>query len=127
MDSLCITLTSPGIVEQLEFNILFHGSEYHSFDERLLRDAWSHLDTITTYSTSSQLQRVNINIKYYYYYGEDDFHYYGDDDDDIDHDEEFNGNIIEKTVLDGLPLLRSEGILFVSSVFKNIYRGREFY
>ena len=109
MDSLCITLTSPGIVEQLEFNILFHGSEYYS-DERLLRDVWSHLDTITTYSTSSQLRRVNINIEYYYYYG--------DGDDDIDHDEEFNGNRIEKAVLDGLPLLRSEGILFVSSVFK---------
>ena len=76
--------------------------ETHS--ERL-SDAWSHLDSITTSSTGSQLQRVDINIKYYVGYSDDGF---------VAQDFQIDKDKIEKAVFDGLPLLRSEGILFVN-------------
>jgi len=110
IDSLCISLTSPATLERLEFNIIFHDYWHPSFYEKL-RDAWSHLGSITTYSTSSQLQRVDINIKNYRYGSWDDVF-----------DEHIKGKI-EKAVLDGLPLLRSEGILFVNVNSVNLFNG----
>ena len=110
LDSLSISLTgtSPGILEHLEFNIFFRDGGYQVYREahyERLRDAWSHLDSITTYSSSSQLQRVDINIEYCVGYSDDGF---------VARDFQFDKDKIEKAVLDGLPLLRSEGILFVN-------------
>ena len=102
MGSLCISLTSPATLEHLEFNISFR-SFSNDFDRNIfyetLRDAWSHLDSITTHPTGSRLQRVDINI----------FRY------DVD-GEEPDGDEVLKAVFDGLPSLRTKGILFVKAL-----------
>ena len=103
MGSLSISLSSP---EHLEFNIRFHSYKifnYFAFYENL-RNTWRHLDGITTRSTSSRLQRVDININYAF-------------QDDLV--EKPDKNEISKAVLDGLPLLRTKGILFVKAVLGN--------
>jgi hypothetical protein len=105
MRSLSSSLTSP---ERLEFNIRFHGYskfDYYTFYENL-RISLSHLDSISTHPTGSKLQRVDININYL-------FHYAHDEEDDVI---EPDKNEISKAVLDGLPLLRRKGILFVEAV-----------
>jgi len=106
MRSLSISLTSP---EHLEFNIEFHG--YNQFNPNTfyenLRSAWSHLDSITTHPNISQLQRVDINIDYAAYCKHDDGA-------EPDKDE------FLKAVFDGLPLLRTKGILFVEAVLGKI-------
>ena len=107
MGSLCISLTSPATLEHMEFNIRFCGA-IDDFDINLNRfyetlrgaDAWSHLDSIATHPAGSRLQRVDINIKYGFIY---------------DEDEEEPDNKVLKAVLDGLPLLRMKGILFVKA------------
>ena len=63
-------------------------------------DLWRHLDTIATHPTYSKLQRVDINIRYAY----------DVDEPDVDSDK------VKEAVLDGLPLLRMKGILFVKAV-----------
>jgi len=65
-------------------------------------DVWSHLDSIITHPTGSRLQRVDIDIRYSF---RDDDNVTEPDDDDI-----------VEAVLDGLPLLREKGILFVEAV-----------
>ena len=106
MDSLCISLTSPATLEHLELNIRFYDAADHVrnpfYDN--LRDVWSHLDSITTYSTSSQLQRVDINIGYdgFEEIFEEEVLYHTDD--------------LVKSALDSLPLLRAKGVLFVKAV-----------
>ena len=107
MGSLCISLTSPATLEHLEFNIRIRGRifdlDFALFYENL-RDAhvWSRLNSITTHPTGSRLQRVDINIDYSFRYD--------DDEEEPDKDE------IEKAVLDGLPSLRTNCILFVKAV-----------
>ena len=99
--SLSISLASP---ERLEFNIEFHGyNEFNSdtFYENL-RNAWSHLDTITTHPTGSRLQQVDINIIYGNYCKHDGA--------------EFDKDEAMKAVFDGLPLLHAKGILFVEAI-----------
>jgi hypothetical protein len=102
MGSLSISLTSP---EHLMFDIRFNG--FGNFDSNTfydnLRISWSRLDSITTHSTSSRLQRVDININYVFRYEYD--HGIGPDKDEI-----------SKAVLDGLPLLSTKGILFVEAI-----------
>ena len=102
MGSLCISLTSPATLEHLKLNIRFRGHinnfTSNTFYENLRdADAWRHLDSIATHSTGSQLQRVDINIDYAFrcvIFDEDE---------------------VEKAVFDGLPLLRTKGILFVEA------------
>jgi hypothetical protein len=98
--SLCISLTYSTTLEHLDFNIRFCGVpflfDFNMFYENLRNpNLWSHLDSLTTHPTSSRsrLQRVNINIKCDY----------------TDEDEVLNA------VFDGLPLLRTKGILFVKA------------
>jgi hypothetical protein len=109
LGSLSISLTSP---EQLKFNIgfdtLLSPFEHDTFYVNL-RNAWSHLDSITTHPTSSQLQRVDINISYRH-------HRRGWLDNVVEPDK----NEISKAVLGGLPLLSRKGILFVKVVLKKI-------
>jgi hypothetical protein len=106
MGSLCISLTSPAILEHLKFNIIFRGYEWELVNSKLcdnLRDAevWSYLDSITTLPTGSQLKRVDINIDYCL--REDDKYVKPD------------RNEVLEAVLDNLPLLRTKGILFVEA------------
>ena len=119
MRSLCSSLTSPATLEHLEFNIWFCANsnefefEYDDSDSDSddyevstfyddLRDAdvWRQLDSITTHPTGSRLQRVDISINYYF----------------DDQGEESDKQKVSKAVLDGLPLLRAKGILFVKAV-----------
>ena len=106
MDSLSISLTTPSTLEHLKLNIRFHNNCLNPFYENL-RDAWSHLDSFTTHSAGSRLQRVDINIEYSFRIWES----YGDDG-ELD---EFDEDELLKAVHDGLPLLRSKGILFVEA------------
>ena len=103
MESLCISLTSPATLEHLKFNFQYrnnyYGWHYTLYGDLCNAGVWRHLDSITTHPTGSRLQRVDIKIDYY------------------DHGiREFDQDLIEKTVLDGLPLLRTKGILFVEAV-----------
>ena len=102
--SICISLTSPAALEHLELNIQFRG-EIDNFDEfyKNLRDAdaWSQLDSITTHSATSQLQRVDINIHNSFRRG------------GVDADKP-NDDRVLKAILDSLPLLRAKGILHPS-------------
>ena len=107
MASLCISITSPATLEHLEFNIRFRGGifdfNFFSFYNTLrVADAWRRLDAITTHPAGSRLQRVDINIDYAFRY----------DDDGVEPDKDE----VLKAVLDGLPLLRTKGILFVKAV-----------
>jgi hypothetical protein len=110
--SLCISLTSPATLKHLEFNIRFRGGYDldNDFDSDIfyenLRDAdvWSHLDSIITHPSGSQLQQVDINIYCSYPYD-----YVG---------EEPDKDRVLKAVLDGLPLLRMKCILFVKVTFE---------
>jgi hypothetical protein len=113
MGSLCISLTSPATLEHLEFNIRVCGSG-DGFDLKLYYDLchadfWSHLDSIASHPIGSRLQRVDINIDYSYCYY--DSRYKPDKDK------------TEKAVLDGLPLLRTKGILFVEAALRK-WSGR---
>ena len=108
MGSLRTSLTSPATLEHLEFNIQFRGSIYDLKNSRttfykMLRfaDVWRHLDSITTNPTGSQLQRVDIKINYCFRCKD----YRNEPDEDK----------VEKAVLEGLPLLRKKGILFVEA------------
>ena len=99
MGSLSISLTSP---EHMEFSIRFNGynsTNYYPFYEHL-RNAWRHLDSIATHSTSSRLQRVDINVKYVFH---------------RDTTRKPDENKISEAVHDGLPLLRTKGVLFVKA------------
>ena len=107
MSSLRISLASPATLEHLEFNIWFGGGsdefyfeywyDYAFYDALRDADVWTQLDSIATHPTGSRLQRVDIGINYYF----------------DDHGEELDKDKISKAVLDGLPLLRKKGILFV--------------
>jgi hypothetical protein len=107
MDSLCISLTSrsPATLEHLKLNIRFRGYANH-FDSNIFyknlrcADVWRLLDSIATHPTGSRLQRVDI-INYFFRY-----------DDDRGEPEE---DEVLRAVLDGLPLLRTKGILFVEA------------
>ena len=109
MGSLCISLTCPATLEYLQFNIWFSDAdntfiihrEYEFYEDLRYAEAWSHLDSITTHPTGAQLQRVDINIHYSFRY--DNFV-----QEPCEHE-------VEKAVLDGLPLLRAKGILFVEA------------
>jgi hypothetical protein len=106
MRSLRISLTSPATLEHLKFKIWFRGYNNNFNHDRFyedLRDAdvWSHLDSIITHPIGSRLRRVDIDINYTFRY----------DDDVVEPD---NDEILE-AVLDGLPLLREKGILFVEA------------
>ena len=106
MGSLSISVTSPATLEHLVFNVSFSGHD-NRFDHyefyRNLRDAdvWTYLDSISTHPTGSRLQRVDVNIRYAFRW----------DDDVCEPDEDE----VLKAVLDGLPLLRAKGILFVKA------------
>jgi hypothetical protein len=103
IDSLCISLTSPATLEHLKLNIQFRGNDNNfyvdSFYEYLRDDVCSPLDSITTHPSGSQLQRVDISFNYSFRH----------DDDTMEPDED---EVVE-AILDGLPLLRTKGILFV--------------
>ena len=108
MASLCISLASSATLEHLELNIRFHDHIIdieNPFYENF-RDAWSRLDSITSHSTGSRLQRVDININYSFRL-------------DALNDEgefvEFDEDGLLESVLDGLPLLRKKGVLFVKA------------
>jgi hypothetical protein len=109
MGSLYISLTSStsATLEHLDFNLRFRGN-FRNFNSYIfygnLRDVdvWSHLDSIATHPSGSRLQRVNITINFSFRYDS-----YGKEP---DQDE------VLKAVLDGLPLLRMKGILFVKAV-----------
>ena len=102
--SLSISLTSPATLQHLKSKIRIQDSNYHFFC-RTLRDTgvWSYLNSITSHSTGSRLQRVEINIEYSLLFNDCIVN-------NPDKDE------IEKSVVDGLPLLHTEGILFVQVV-----------
>jgi hypothetical protein len=100
LDSLFISLTSPATLEHLEFNIRFYAAVDDVHNSANFRNAWTRLDSITTYPTSSQLKRVDINITY----DREDEDLLRDDSEDL-----------VKSVLDDLPLLRMKGILFVKA------------
>jgi hypothetical protein len=111
MASLCISLTSPATLEHLEFNIRFLGCDpddgFNTFYENLCNtNVWRHLDSIATHPNGSRLQRVQVvvNIKY-----SGRFDSYGDNV------LESNMDKVLKAVLDGLPSLRTKGILFVEA------------
>ena len=113
MGSLCVSLTSPATFEHLEFNI--HIDDHViSFDKEQYyenirhADAWSHLDSITSQPTGSRLQRVDISIDHI-------FHYLDYDDYMLGRSRQPDGDETKKAVLDGLPLLRTKGILFVKA------------
>jgi hypothetical protein len=100
MRSLCISLTSPATLEHLRLKLSIQYDSFiqsDTFYEDLRgADVWRHLDSITTHP-SSRLQRVDVNINANGFY------------DNFDEDK------IAKAVLDGLPLLCTEGILFVEA------------
>ena len=105
MRSLSISLTSPATLEHLKFDITFEGNDddfdlYAFYHDLRDTDIWSHLDSIITHPTGSRLQRVDINI--------DTFRWHGNV-------MEAGNNEILQAVLDGLPLLREKGILFVEA------------
>ena len=109
MVSLCINLTSPATLEHLKFNISFGAPDYdftyeeEEFYEDLRdADAWRHVDSIISHPAGSRLQRVDVNINCSIRYS---------DDNPLEHDE----NEVLNAVLDGLPLLRTKGILFVEA------------
>ena len=113
MRSLCASLTSPATLEHLKLNIRFEDNDNffdHDSFYRDLRDddVWGHLDSIVTHPTGSRLQRVDIDIIYRFRY----------DDNVVEPD---NDEIL-KAVLDGLPLLRDKGILFVEADQKTWHR-----
>ena len=104
--SLFISLTSP---EHLKFNLWFCSYRkispyfpYTFYDD--LRNVWSPLDSITVHSIGSRLQRVDISIGY----GTFKFCGVGERPDK---------NEMSKAILDGLPLLRMKGILYVGSMY----------
>ena len=106
MGSLCISLTSPATLEYLNLNIWFYGERnwFINREEEFysdLRDAyaWTRLDSIISHPTGSRLQQVVININYVSCSNGDERE---PDPDDV-----------SDAVLDGLPLLRKKGILFV--------------
>jgi hypothetical protein len=106
MRSLRISLTSPATLEHLKFKIWFRGYNNNFNHDRFyqyLRNAhvWSHLDSIITHPIGSRLQRVDIDIDYAFRTSDIVM--------EPDNDE------ILKAVLDGLPLLRERGILFVEA------------
>ena len=118
MGSLCISLTSPATLEHLQFNIWFSDVDdddefdyreyvYEFYDNLRDAKAWSHLDSITTHPTGSQLQRVDINI--HHCFRNDNYLPVVEPDEDE----------VKKAVLDGLPLLRAKGILFVVTFVEN--------
>jgi len=103
MGSLCISLTSPATLEELEISILFR-SELNPFgflDTNMfcknLRDAeaWSRLDSITTHPSGLRLRRVNIRLDY-----------------SLPFDDRIKKKVL-KAIYAALPLLRKKGILFV--------------
>ena len=101
------------LFQHLKLNIRFEGNDNffdHDSFYRDLRDddVWGHLDSIVTHPTGSWLQRVDINIIYHFRY----------DDNVVEPD---NDEIL-KAVLDGLPLLRDKGILFVEADQKTWHR-----
>jgi nicotinic acid mononucleotide adenylyltransferase len=102
MRSLSISLTSPATLEHLEFNIETFYEDLCGADAWRHLDSWSDLDSITTHPTGSRLQRVDIKISY-------SFRYYYNMQLHKDKPE------VVKAVLDGLPLLRAKGILFVEA------------
>ena len=109
MDSLCMSLTSPATLEHLELNIRYHDSVIDA-DNTFYNDIsgyWSHLDSIANPPTGSRLRRVDINIKYSFHCELYDDYFYGEL-------EGFEDKLL-KSVLDGLPLLRTKGILFVNA------------
>jgi hypothetical protein len=105
MRSLRVSLTSPATLEHIKFNICFRGynnqfDRYGFYEDLCDADVWRQLDSIITHPTGSRLQRVDIDIDYSFRY-----------DDDV---RPSNDKILE-AVLDGLPLLREKGILFVEA------------
>ena len=99
MGPLCISLTTPATLEHLKFKFRFGDYDYLSSESLRDLDAWSHLDSITSHPAGSRLQRVDININAAFCYD-----VYGNKPDK---------DRMEKAVFDGLPLLRTKGILFV--------------
>jgi hypothetical protein len=99
MDSLSISLISPATLEHLELNIRLHDNTANPFYENL-RDVWSSLESFTTHSAGSRLQRVDINIDYSFR---------------LEGGGLFDEDELLKAVLDGLPFLRSKCILFVKA------------
>ena len=104
--SLCMSLAHPATLEHLRFKIRFRGKNLRSdrsfYEDLRSADVWSRLDSITSHSTGSRLQRVDIDFEY--------FSPFSEYEDKPDNDE------VEKSVLHGLPLLRTKGILFVTAV-----------
>jgi hypothetical protein len=113
IDSLCISLTSPATLEYLKLNIQFCGNDNHfnidGFYESLSVDVWSHLDSITTHPSGSRLQRVDISFNYAFR-------------DSVDIMEPDEDEVVE-AILDGLPLLRMKGILFVEAAVLDFLDG----
>ena len=114
IDSLCLSLTSPATLEHLELNIWFqnptllvtvNGFTLYEF----LREAWSHLDSITTHSTGSRLKRVDININFSFRFRFESY------DVDVEYEKFFDEYAVLRAVRDGLPLLHRKGILFVKA------------
>ena len=110
MGSLSISLTSPATLEHLKFNIWFRGSpngfdidSMAFYDHLRVADAWRYLDSITSHPTGSRLQRVDVTINFSSMYF--DFH----------DSYEPNENEVLEALLDGLPLLRTKGILFANA------------
>jgi len=98
MRSFCINFTFLATLKHLKFSMRLCDN-YYAFCENLRdADVWNHLDSIITHPTGSRLQRVDIEIVY---------RCNGDVTTKPEND------VILEAVLDGLPLLRKKGILFV--------------
>src|SRR6266508_3303287 len=101
--SLHASSSSPATLEHLKFSITILVDENmldnDGFYDNLYSDnVWRHLDSITIHPTGSQLQRVEVDIKFCY----------DNDDDTVD-----TGEDVLEPIFDELPLLREKGILFV--------------
>ena len=104
MDSF--SLASPATLVRLEFHIRILGiilrlETLNDAFYELLRDlnAWNYLESITTDPAGSRLRRVGIHLYYGFY-------------EEVTGDLAYRDKVL-KALLDGLPLLRRKGILFV--------------
>ena len=104
MDSF--SLASPATLVRLEFHIRILGiilrlETLNDAFYELLRDlnAWNYLESITTHRAGSRLRRVGIHLYYGFY-------------EEVTGDLAYRDKVL-KALLDGLPLLRRKGILFV--------------
>lgn len=110
MLSLSVSLSPPAVLasalQHLEITIRFYDPDFNFFIDNL-RNIWSPLDFTTTLPTTSLLEEVDISIDFFFRY-----------DDEIEFT--MTQDEISQAVYDGLPLLQTRHILFVSSTLEEL-------